>query len=76
MPVPTTKLRMYEHKIQMALDPHTAMQNVYTTEAAYFVEDGTYTLFKGADHSVVAAYKTDIVTAIQRGAPLDDNTRG
>lgn len=40
---------------------------------AYFVEEGSYTVFKDAGHKATAAYKTDWVVRIERSAePLDD----
>ena len=34
--------------------------------AAYFQESGAYTVFKDSEHTVVEAYKTELVTRIVR----------
>lgn len=34
--------------------------------AAYFQESGRYTVFKDVDHTMVAGFKTDLVTQILR----------
>lgn len=40
--------------------------------ASYFQESGVYTVFKDTDHSVVKAYKTDLVVLIERSEqPVD-----
>lgn len=38
----------------------------YKVVAAYFQESGRYTCIKDADHAVVEAYRTDLVTRIVR----------
>lgn len=41
-------------------------------EAAYFQEQGLYTLFKDAAHVAVSAFKTELVTRIVRSEePVD-----
>ena len=35
-------------------------------KAAYFQEQGTFTIFKDAAHAVVHAYRTDLVASIAR----------
>lgn len=41
--------------------------------AAYFVEDGSYTLFKDKTHAVTAAFKTDFMVFATRGAAHYDD---
>lgn len=41
--------------------------------AAYFVEDGSYTLFKDKTHAVIAAFKTDFMVFAMRRASNNDN---
>lgn len=41
-------------------------------EASYFVEDGSYTLFKDTRHGAVEAFRTDSVIRITRGSAIDD----
>lgn len=43
----------------------------YHLTAAYFVEDGAYTLFKDSGHAVVEAFRTDTVLRISRGTAHD-----
>lgn len=38
----------------------------YRISASYFVEEGAYTLFKNSAHSVVGAFRTDMVLLISR----------
>lgn len=43
----------------------------YVLTAAYFVEDGTYTVFKDSTHAAVEAFRTDTVLRITRGSAAD-----
>ena len=41
------------------------------TDAAYFVEEGAFTLFKDSGHAVVLAVRTDFLVMVERGARDD-----
>jgi hypothetical protein len=50
--------------MQSALDGENTV--AHDIDAAYFVEDGSYTLFKDSTHAVVGAFQTGIVLLILR----------
>lgn len=69
MPVPATT-RLYDFTVTfVSLD---GMRNDVPLQAAYFVEDHSYTLFKDKWHGVVDAFRTDSVIRIKRGTAVVD----
>lgn len=50
------------------------LEAVEGIEAAYFQQDGALLLFKDAGHTVVQAFRTDLVSRVVRGAELLDDT--
>lgn len=77
-PVPYTpstarNIPRYSHLVTVAEPVQGLGNNVHAVNASYFTEDGSYTLFKGSDHGVVAAFKTAAVLHIRRGDPIDDS---
>jgi hypothetical protein len=77
-PVPYTasahrSIPHYNHLVTVSDTALGLGSNTHAVNASYFTEDGSYTLFKGSDHGVVAAFKTDVIVSIRRGDPIDDN---
>lgn len=54
-----------EYRFQV-LNPATPGTQYGTVRAAYFAEDGAYTLFKDAGHANVLALRSDYVVSIER----------
>lgn len=66
MPVPAHVPPLHEFKVlHITVDGLRAAQ--YQVAAAYFTEDGAYTLFKDSAHAAVGAFRTDHVLLISRG---------
>jgi hypothetical protein len=64
-------LPSYEFTVEL-IDPEDgALDELRTVTAAYLQEDRSYTWFKDASHTAVAAYKTAYVVAIVRGQVVD-----
>lgn len=56
-----------EHAYDVVLlNPEHISTGRVSLRAAYFVEDGSYTLFKDRGHAVVAALRTDLVVFVTR----------
>lgn len=49
------------------------LEVVGDVEAAYFQQDGALLLFKDAGHTVVQAFRTDLVSRVVRGDELVDD---
>lgn len=57
------------------MDPFSMTMNVVEDiTAAYFQEQGALLLFKDAGHTVVEAFRTDLVARVVRGDELLDDT--
>jgi hypothetical protein len=55
------------------MDPFSmSLEVVDGIEAAYFQQDGALLLFKDAGHTVVQAFRTDLVSRVVRGVELVD----
>lgn len=63
----------WEYTVYVLSVSEPVVEPVKGVIAAYFQEQGALLLFKDADHTVVEAFRTDLVTRIVRGdEPLDD----
>lgn len=56
---------LYAFTVHTALADKTLASSGAIT-AAYFQEQGAYTVFKDTEHAVVEAFRTDLVTRIVR----------
>lgn len=65
MPVPAHVPPLLDHTV-LHLQLGSSDTAEYHVLAAYFVEDGSYTMFKDGSHAVVAAFKTSAVVLISR----------
>lgn len=66
------ELPEWEYTVWM-FSPGAAPEKVDGIVAAYFQEQGSLLLFKDAGHTVVEAFRTELVTRVMRGEdPLDD----
>lgn len=67
------ELPEWEYTVHLLDVPDMAPREVGDIVAAYFQEQGSLTLFKDPEHTVVHAFRTELVTQIVRGDdPVDD----
>lgn len=63
-------LLMYRFTVTQ-MDLRSLSVENYHLDASYFVEEGTYTLFKDSGHATVEAFRTEAVLRISRGTVHD-----
>lgn len=73
MPVPANAPAMHPHTV-MQIIPESMETIRCRLMAAYLTESGSYTLFKDSGHDVVAAFQTALVTRIERGDCVSDDS--
>lgn len=55
-------------------DPRDGSIANFHLTAAYFTEEGRYTVFKDSGHGAVEAFRTDTVHRVSRGTAHDSGT--
>lgn len=64
----------YKHVVTHLWPPEVDLHSVVGSTdvtASYFVEEGSFTLFKNQRHAVVAAFRTELVIGVTRGGLVD-----
>lgn len=54
------------YRFQVEIRSLDGLCEEHTVHSAYFQDAGVYTVFKDADHAVIQAFRTDLVTRIVR----------
>lgn len=71
--VKSPELPEWEYTVYLMSVADMSVEPVKGICAAYFQEQGALLLFKDADHTVVEAFRTELVTRIVRGDELVDD---
>lgn len=74
LPVKSPVLPEWDYTVYVMNPFSMTLEVVEDVEAAYFQQDGALLLFKDAGHTVVQAFRTDLVSRVVRGDELLDDS--